>query len=104
VQYGALALCDFLAKDEVGKNEVATAVAATARINFLIVFIVSPFAKAPTMLQTGQNASTQGHFSMGRVLHQLAAEPTIALMKSRRRDHRRANRIRTSPTTAVPPP
>jgi len=32
-------LCDFLAKDEVGKNEVATAVAAATTINFLIMFI-----------------------------------------------------------------
>jgi hypothetical protein len=46
VQYCALALCEFLAEDEVGKNEVATAVAAIARINFLIGFIGSPFAKA----------------------------------------------------------
>jgi 16S rRNA G966 N2-methylase RsmD len=45
----SLALCAFLAKDEVGKNEVATAVATTARINFLIVFIGPPFAKALTM-------------------------------------------------------
>jgi hypothetical protein len=39
----------FLAKDEVGKNEVATAVAAATRINFLIAFIGPPFAKALTM-------------------------------------------------------
>ena len=45
----SLALCDFLAKDEVGRNEVAIAVAATARINFVIVFIGPPFAKALTM-------------------------------------------------------
>jgi hypothetical protein len=38
-----------LAKDEVGNNEVATAVATTARINFLIVFIGPPFAKALIM-------------------------------------------------------
>ena len=43
----SLALCDFLAKDEVGRNEVATAVATTARINYLIVFIDPPFAKGP---------------------------------------------------------
>jgi hypothetical protein len=47
VQYGALALCDFLAKDEVGKNEVATAVATTARISFLVVFIISPIREGP---------------------------------------------------------
>jgi hypothetical protein len=33
----------------------------------------------------GQNASARGHFSMGCVLHQVAPEPTITLMKSRRR-------------------
>src|SRR5215471_7007192 len=55
----SLALCDFLAKDEVGRNEVATAVATTARINFLIVFIGPPFAKALTMFAAGQNASTR---------------------------------------------
>jgi 16S rRNA G966 N2-methylase RsmD len=42
-------LADFLAKDEVGKNEVATAAAAAATISFLIVFIGPPFAKALTM-------------------------------------------------------
>jgi hypothetical protein len=40
-----------LAKDEVGKNEVATAVAAATRINFLIVFRPRPCS------QTGQNVS-----------------------------------------------
>src|SRR5215469_2400006 len=39
---GSFALTDFLAKDKVGKNEVAIAVAATTRINFLIVFIGPP--------------------------------------------------------------
>jgi len=42
-------LAGFLAKDEVGKNEVATAAAAAATISFLIVFIGPPFAKALTM-------------------------------------------------------
>ena len=37
----------FLAKDEVGKNEVATAVATIARINFLIVFTGPPFCEGP---------------------------------------------------------
>ena len=56
---GSFALADFLAKDEVGKNEVATAVAAATRINFLIVFIGPPFAKALTMFAAGRNASGQ---------------------------------------------
>ena len=43
-----MALSDFLAKDEVGKNEVATAVAAAARINFLIMFI-SPLREGLTV-------------------------------------------------------
>jgi hypothetical protein len=42
-------LSDFLAKDEDGRNEVATAVAASIRIDFLIMFIGPPFAKALTM-------------------------------------------------------
>jgi hypothetical protein len=55
-------LCDFLAKDEDGKNEVATAVAAAARINFLIMFIgsLTPLAKALTIFAAGRNASAQG--------------------------------------------
>ena len=58
----SLALCAFLAKDEVGKNEVATAVAAAARINFLIMFIgsLTPLTKALTIFAAGRNAFAQG--------------------------------------------
>jgi hypothetical protein len=55
-------LCDFLAKDEVGKNDVATAIAAVTRISFLIIFIVTPLAKALTIFAAGRNASAQGRF------------------------------------------
>jgi hypothetical protein len=40
-------LADLLAKDEVGKNEVATAITTTARTNFLIVFIGAPLREGP---------------------------------------------------------
>jgi hypothetical protein len=60
-----LGLGDFLAKDEVGKNEIATAVAATARIKFLIMFIGPPFAKALTCSQWPEHLRL-GHFSIGR--------------------------------------
>jgi hypothetical protein len=40
----AISLCDFLAKDEGGKNDIATAIGAAARINFLIM--LNPLAKA----------------------------------------------------------
>jgi hypothetical protein len=49
-----------LAKDEVGKNEVATAVAAATRINFLIM--LTPLAKPLTMFAAGWNTSAQGRF------------------------------------------
>jgi hypothetical protein len=51
---GSFALADFLAKDEVGKNEVATAVAAATRINFLIVFIGPPFREGPDHVRSWQ--------------------------------------------------
>ena len=57
---GSFALCDFLAKDEGGENDVATAVAAAARINFLIM--LNPLAKALTMFVAGRNASAKGRF------------------------------------------
>jgi hypothetical protein len=53
-------LCDFLAKDEGGKKDIATAVTAAVRINFLIM--LNPLAKAPTMFTAGRNASAQGRF------------------------------------------
>ncbi len=65
----SLAVCDFLAKDGVGKNAVATAVATTAKINFLIVFIGHPFAKAPAIFANCQNVSRQGHINIRLVLH-----------------------------------
>jgi hypothetical protein len=48
---GSFALCAFLAKDEGGNNEIASAVtAAAAKINFLIVFIgSSPPGEGPVM-------------------------------------------------------
>jgi hypothetical protein len=63
---GSFALCDFLAKDEGGKNEVATAVAAAARINFLIMFIVTPLAKAWPYSQLAGTPPLGDDFSIER--------------------------------------
>jgi hypothetical protein len=58
-----LALSDFLAKDEGGNNEVATAAAAATRINFLIIFIgFLPPREGLTMFAAGRNASAQKQF------------------------------------------
>src|SRR5215469_13470739 len=66
----SLALADFLAKDEDGENEVATAAAASMRIDFLIIFIGPPYCEGPDHVRRlAGTPPLRGHFSMGCVLH-----------------------------------
>jgi hypothetical protein len=62
-----LALSDFLAKDEGGNNEVATAAAAATRINFLIMFIgFLPPREGPDHVRSWPMPPLKNNFSIKR--------------------------------------
>ena len=90
---GSFALCDFLAKDEGGKNDVATAVAAAARINFLIM--LTPL----TMFAAGWNTSALGIWCTKSRHH--SDIPNIPTRKSRAQSRYRNDNLNILPSRLV---